>query len=103
MSSPDVGPGPARITQVAPPRWVATAPATAGDVVVTSGLSVADRDLGVVEISLDVDGNGRADALTDGRLIYRALNGVTDAQLVAGSVLAGDARRTRPETILGPS
>lgn len=49
--------------------------------------------------TLDVDGNGVADALTDGMLILRYLFGFKSEGLVNG-VLALDATRTTPEEIL---
>ncbi|MDA0739418.1 MAG: hypothetical protein O3A59_10795 [Nitrospirae bacterium] len=49
--------------------------------------------------TLDVDGNGVADALTDGMLILRYMFGFKNEALVNG-VLAVDAVRTTPEEIL---
>lgn len=49
-------------------------------------------------VSLDVDGNGAADALTDGMLILRYLFGFKGQGLING-VLALDAGRTTPEEI----
>jgi hypothetical protein len=60
---------------------------------------VSGRDFGAVRITLDVDGNGTAEALTDGRVLYRLLSGVDDARLVAGSVIAPGAVRPAPATI----
>ncbi|MCR4415819.1 MAG: choice-of-anchor D domain-containing protein, partial [Thermoguttaceae bacterium] len=48
--------------------------------------------------SLDVDGNGRADPLTDGLLIVRYLFGFSGDDLVRGA-LAPDATRTDPDAI----
>jgi hypothetical protein len=48
--------------------------------------------------SLDVDGNGAPDALTDGLLIIRHLFGFSDATLTEGA-LAPDATRTDPTEI----
>ena len=45
--------------------------------------------------SLDVDGNGQADALTDGMIILRYLFEFKNAGLING-VLAPDAQRTEP-------
>jgi hypothetical protein len=45
-------------------------------------------------VNLDVDGNGDANALTDGILIVRFLFGLTGADLIGGNVLADDATRT---------
>ena len=47
---------------------------------------------------LDLDGNGTTDALTDGAIATRYLNGVRGPSLVAGAVGAG-ATRTTPEQI----
>lgn len=49
--------------------------------------------------SIDVDGNGSYDALTDGLLIIRYLFGLTDALLTNGAVGAM-ATRTTPQDIL---
>jgi hypothetical protein len=43
---------------------------------------------------LDVDGNGQADALTDGLLVIRYLFGVRGASLVAGAIGTGATRTT---------
>ncbi len=43
--------------------------------------------------ALDVDGDGRADALTDGLLIYRYLSGVRGPGLIAGAVGADATRK----------
>jgi subtilisin family serine protease len=94
-----VGPGRVRPSAVVQPLWVQTGAPTPGEIVVTSGLTVTDRDFGAVRISLDVDGNGRAEAVTDGRLLYRVLSGVADAQAVAGTVIASGAPRSAPATI----
>jgi subtilisin family serine protease len=94
-----VGPGRVRTVQVVPPLWAPTAAPAPGEIVVTSGLVVSGRDFGAVRITLDVDGNGTAEALTDGRVLYRLLSGVDDARLVAGSVIAPGAVRPAPATI----
>jgi len=44
--------------------------------------------------ALDVDGNGQADALTDGLLIIRYLFGLRDAALIQNAVAAGAPRGT---------
>ena len=49
-------------------------------------------------LSLDVDGNGRFDALTDGLLVLRSLFGLTDSALINGAV-ASDATITDSKTI----
>ena len=49
--------------------------------------------------SLDVDGDGRVDALTDGLLILRAASGVTGLSLVRQAV-SPNATRTDPDEIL---
>ncbi len=49
--------------------------------------------------SMDIDGNGKTDALTDGMIILRYLFGFKGQGLVNG-VLALDATRTTPEAIL---
>ena len=49
---------------------------------------------GARDIMLDVDGNGMADALTDGILFVRYLFGFTDAALISGAVGANATRFT---------
>jgi hypothetical protein len=94
-----LGPGPALVRQVVTPLWAQTVSPVPGELTVTSGLLATDRDFGDVRISLDVDGDGRAGALTDGRLISRYLGGAGDGQLVLGSVLGPAAARALPGTI----
>ena len=43
---------------------------------------------------LDIDGNGQADALTDGLLIIRYLFGLRGASLIAGTLGVGATRTT---------
>jgi hypothetical protein len=45
---------------------------------------------------LDIDGNGVADALTDGMLIYRYLSGERGSTLIQGAVGAGASRADSP-------
>lgn len=47
---------------------------------------------------LDVDGDGRVDALTDGLVVVRALLGITGARLVEG-ISNANATRTPTEMI----
>ncbi|MEO8132496.1 MAG: RHS repeat-associated core domain-containing protein, partial [Betaproteobacteria bacterium] len=51
---------------------------------------------------LDIDGNGQADALTDGLMIIRYLFGLRGASLIGGAVGPGATRTTAPavETLL---
>jgi hypothetical protein len=49
--------------------------------------------------TLDIDGNGEVDALTDGLLIVRVANGVRGAALVRGALGPG-ATRTDPDDVL---
>ena len=49
-----------------------------------------------LQTALDVDGNGKADALTDGLLTIRYLFGLRGASLTKGAVAQG-ATRTGPE------
>ena len=56
-------------------------------------LSATFATNGIGSPRIDVDGNGRYDALTDGLLIIRHLFGLTGASLIAGAV-ALDATRT---------
>lgn len=49
-------------------------------------------------LSIDLDGNGSYDALTDGLLLLRHLYGVTGSELVAG-VVAADADSAEPSEI----
>jgi hypothetical protein len=53
-----------------------------------------DASRALTPVMLDADGDGQFAALTDGRLIYRFLSGVTGPALVAGSVLGPGATRT---------
>lgn len=53
---------------------------------------------GVTSFTLDIDGNGTADALTDGILVLRHLFGFTGSSLTEGA-LAEDATITDPDTI----
>ena len=48
--------------------------------------------LALVRANLDVDGNGKVDALTDGLLIFRYLSGSRGAALVTGAVASGATR-----------
>lgn len=52
-----------------------------------------------VSASLDIDGNGQYDALTDGLLIVRYLFGLTDSSLTNGT-LGSNATRTEPSQIV---
>ena len=52
-----------------------------------------------VSASLDIDGNGQYDALTDGLLIVRYLFGLTDSSLTNGT-LSSNATRTEPSQIV---
>ena len=54
------------------------------------------KDLAVKDGSLDVDGNGQYDALTDGLLLLRDMFGLTDTALVSGAVAANADYRTAP-------
>ena len=47
--------------------------------------------------TLDVDGNGNTDALTDGLVILRALFGLTGTSVTAGAIGGGAARTTWPQ------
>ena len=49
-------------------------------------------------LNLDIDDNGKTDALTDGLLILRHMFGYSDEILVVG-VVSSDANRTSPEVI----
>ena len=50
--------------------------------------------LDTIKTQLDVDGNGRYDALTDGLLILRYLFGLRDAALISNAVAADATRKT---------
>lgn len=67
---------------------------------VPPGVRLTEREAAAATglCSLDVDGNGRFDALTDGILIVRYLFGFTGSTLTANAVGAG-ATRTTPEAI----
>ena len=49
--------------------------------------------------SLDIDGNGSVDALTDGLLILRELFGLSDSALVTG-VISNNATRTTSSSVI---
>jgi hypothetical protein len=49
---------------------------------------------GIVNSSLDIDGNAKVDALTDGLLALRYLFGIRGAQLVQGTIGTGATRTT---------
>ncbi|MEO8135101.1 MAG: hypothetical protein ABI831_14100 [Betaproteobacteria bacterium] len=59
----------------------------------TSPVEIGDY-LGNIRPTLDIDGDGRADALTDGLLIIRYLFGLRGAALIAGAVGPGAIRGT---------
>jgi hypothetical protein len=58
-----------------------------------SGSEAIQAYISQIESSLDIDGNGVADALTDGVLIVRHLFGFSGNTLIADAI-AGDATRT---------
>ena len=45
---------------------------------------------------LDIDGNGHADALTDGLLLIRYLSDLRDEELIAGAIGAAATRTSAP-------
>ena len=47
---------------------------------------IQTKDLAVKVGSLDIDGNGQYDALTDGLLLLRGMFGLTDTALISGAV-----------------
>ncbi len=61
----------------------------------TASTSIADY-LNDIRPILDVDGNGQADALSDGLLIIRYLFGLRGNTLIAGAIGQGAARLTAP-------
>ena len=61
-------------------------------------LDLDQLNLSVGRVSLDIDGNGKAEALTDGLLVIRYLFGFRGDSLTAGAV-ASDAQRRTPEDI----
>jgi hypothetical protein len=74
---------------------------TVSDGSLEAAQSIAITVTDVAEIpplAADLDGNGVADALTDGILVVRLLFGVTGPALSAGAV-AADATRSTPEAI----
>ena len=77
---------------------------TAGNVLAQDATRTTADDIAAfldqgVATMLDPDGNGQANALTDGILIVRYLFGLTGDDLTAGNVLPQDATRTAPEDI----
>ena len=61
-------------------------------------LDLDQLSLSVGRVSLDIDGDGKAEALTDGLLVIRYLFGFRGESLTAGAV-ASDAQRRTPEDI----
>ncbi len=61
-------------------------------------LDLDQLSLSVGRVSLDIDGNGKAEALTDGLLVIRYLFGFRGESLTTGAV-ASDAQRRTPEDI----
>jgi Protein of unknown function (DUF1566) len=64
---------------------------------VRGGQSFGSFDANQPPSTLDVDGNGTADALTDGLLVVRYLFALRGAALIQGAVGAGALRTTAPE------
>jgi Zn-dependent metalloprotease len=64
------------------------------------GVSAVDEFLAgtIPSGSLDIDGNGQYDALTDGLLLLRGTFGLTDTSLISGAV-ANDAEYTKAEDV----
>jgi len=64
------------------------------------GVSALDEFLAgtIPSGSLDIDGNGQYDALTDGLLLLRGTFGLTDTSLISGAV-ANDAEYTKAEDV----
>lgn len=94
-----LGPGSYRVGQELPPQWLATAPASiTHSVDVTSGAITGGRDFGALALTLDLDRNGRADALSDGTLIVRYLTGFRDLAMING-VVDPFGSRTDPRVI----
>ena len=65
--------------------------ATSATAALTSAADVKAR-LNALTPFLDIDGNGHADALTDGLLLIRYLSGLRGAELIAGAVGASATR-----------
>ena len=61
---------------------------------VRSGSSSGSFDANHPQSTVDIDGNGRADALTDGLLMIRYLFGLRGAALTAGAVDSAATRKT---------
>ena len=59
--------------------------AISGDATITSADAIAERVDGF-KAALDVDANGKTEALTDGLLIIRRLFGFEGASLVSGAI-----------------
>ncbi|MBK7470670.1 MAG: Ig-like domain-containing protein [Betaproteobacteria bacterium] len=53
--------------------------------------------LGNIAPQLDIDGNGRADSLTDGLMVVRYLFGLRGASLIQGAIGTGATRTTVPQ------
>jgi hypothetical protein len=69
-----------------------TSGALSTNALVTQSAAITERINGL-GLALDIDGNGKAEALTDGLLVIRRLFGFEGAALVSGA-LATDATRT---------
>jgi hypothetical protein len=91
----DLSPGTYRVAEVLKAGWVQTAPAARTyEVTLTSGEIETGLDFGNLRLTLDVDGNGAADALSDGIVIIRYLFGFTGEPLISGVVDPGGSRNT---------
>ena len=89
--------GPMIMDFLSAPEMYSRKEALAIDAGTIDDTSIADylRDIAPL---LDIDGDGRVDALTDGELLRRYLSGLRGSQLIAGVVAPG-ARRTSADDI----
>lgn len=62
----------------------------------TRNVAAIEARVGQLGAALDVDGDGRLNALTDGILIIRKLFGLTGARLIDGAIAPGATRTSAP-------
>lgn len=91
----NLSPGIYSLKEALPAGWFQTAPAASSHIVVIAGGETqTGKDFGALHATLDVDGNGTADALTDGIVIVRYLFGFTGDALINGVVDPSGTRAT---------
>ena len=61
------------------------------------GSSLITKKIDALDKELDIDGNGAIDALTDGLLLYRYLDGQRGQSLITGVISSGATRKSFDE------